>query len=105
MMFVCSVGENKAISANESKNAGGFDCCLLVGEKSSQGPKNRVNLICFQNSCSASVSCNQQRSMPQLVSLHPFCLTQRKGKLKMPQTWQESLETCKDSLWLCLSQK
>lgn len=61
MMFVCSVWEKKAILANESKNAGGFDCCLLVGEKSSQGPKNRVNLICFQNSCSASVSCNQQK--------------------------------------------
>lgn len=79
------------------------------GEKSSQSLENRVNLVCFQNSCSASVSCNQQRRTPRQVSLHPFSLAKKrkkkKGKTEKPQTWQDSLETCKDSLCLCLFQK
>lgn len=50
------------------------------GEKSSQGPEKRVNLVCFQNSCSASVSRNQQRRTPRQASLHPFCLTKRQNK-------------------------
>lgn len=53
-------------------------------EKSSQGLENRVSLVCFQNSCSASVSCNQQRHAPRRVSLHPFSFLYKGGKLKAP---------------------
>lgn len=77
-------------------------------EKAVAGWKNRLYLVCFQNSCSASVSCNQQRRTARQVGLHPFppiADKKKEGKTEKPQTWQDSLETREDSLRLGLLQK